>query len=530
LLDKVKRISHSKRGETTVPEFIEGLENLGRCYDVLALDPLNIAASSKNFHAIDVIGDDVKTHKAGNYDVPVGVMLVSPFSTEVKQFRSLIYNSYDFQSEFSSSIEANTGVTGLFEFSASKSFKEIVEASSSRKQVFTYVIVHVQNHVVSMDLDDAKDLLLNARFTDAVAHLPADSDAQEDIEAYSRFIKRFGTHFLSKVSLGGMAYSRVSTLAETALSSKTKEEEFQMKAGLELDAFKAGTTVSEIKKETAKRERNSELDRTEIVFRGGVGNTQEVVSSWFDGLEKKPVAIAKEVTLERLSALLTRPFFPKDEDIAKKRRLLDKVTSSYIVENGGDLGERIRYDRGIELFVSGSYGELQLYTGLDIKGLEYGLCPTSENWPPNPRLRPATIMIRDPNRKLGKDSDVLSGRDVLVHLQVVEADQRYLLSVKDSYDRPSFVSDPKDPKSLWSLRVVGGTKTRPGARSRPIVSGDRVMISRFDESTRKYYTFVLSMTISSGIKMIERDTDPLFDPVILESVSAYSFVIRNVNA
>lgn len=514
-----------------MPEFIGGLEHLGRCYDVLALDPLNIAASSKDFHAIDVTGDDVKTRKEGNYDVPAGVMLVSPFSTDVKQFRSLMYNSYDFQSEFSSSIEANTGVTGLFEFSASKSFKEIAEASSSRKQVFTYVIVHVQNHVVSVDLDDAKDLSLNARFADAVENLPANSDASEAVEAYSRFIKRFGTHFLSKVSLGGMAYSRVSTLAENALSSKTKEDEFQMKAGLELGAFKAGTTVSEIKKDTAKRERNSEMDRTEIVFRGGVGNTQEVVSSWFDGLEKKPVPISKDVTLERLSALLTRPFFPKDEDIAKKRRLLDKATSSYIVENGGDLGGRIRYDRGAALFAEHeNSGELQLYTGHHAVGPGYSLAPTSEEWTPMPGRRPATILICDPNRKLGKDSDVLSGPDMLVNLQVVEADQTYLSSMEDSDSGPSFVSDPKDPNSLWSLRVVGGTKTRYGARPRPLVSGDRVMISRFDESTRKYYFFMLNAPIGIGLVVTQSDKDPLFDPVILKYLSAYSFVIRNVNA
>src|SRR5262249_52349775 len=149
-------------------------------------------------------------------------------------------------------------------------FKEIVQASASREQVFTYVMVNVQNHIASLNLRRAKDLRLTSDFKDAVEDLSSGDDA-----AYADFIETFGTHFLSKVSLGGIAYSRVSTAAETAMASKTSEEDFQTKASIEIKAFKAGTSLSQIRKDTEKREDKKQIDRTEIVFRGGIGNTQE---------------------------------------------------------------------------------------------------------------------------------------------------------------------------------------------------------------------------------------------------------------
>lgn len=502
---------------------IHGLEHLGRCYDVLDFDPFNINASGKIYNAIEAVGEGVPTREQGQYKVPVGVSATSVFSTEVKQFESKIFTSYDFQSELTKTIEANTGVAGLFEFSASTTFKEVTQTTESRERVFTYVIVFVQNHKVALNLDWAKDHPLSRDFTTAVARLPLDGG-----NAYVDFVRKFGTHFLSRASLGGMAIQRVSTTVEKLMSSKQVRETFETEASIEIKKFKAGTKHSDIKDGREQREKNTELKWSEIIFRGGIGETQQISSDWFQQLEERPALVARDTTLERLSRLLTPEFFHEDGDIGTKRKLLDQATTTYIVQRGGDVGGRIHYGRPVKLLTR--IGNREVYfepahaKDVSHDAMVDRLYPHSPDSHPHAGARLAKVVLEAASEKRGPDDEILSTSNQLLNLQVEQAGGKYLKQPSGSREgalsgKLDFSSDPKSKTAQWSVRVVGAS-----GPARPLMSGDVVLISRFNESDQKFY-MISSDPLVSAVGLFHRasEKDPLMGPH-----RGAHFVIKNV--
>jgi hypothetical protein len=67
---------------------------------------------------------------------------------------SVISSSHDFQEEFKQAVQAEAGVQGGFEFSASASHKEVVRKAESRKQNFVYSRAYQQNHGLQLDLSN----------------------------------------------------------------------------------------------------------------------------------------------------------------------------------------------------------------------------------------------------------------------------------------------------------------------------------------------------------------------------------------
>ena len=63
---------------------ISGLDNLGRCVDLVQLDPLDIVGSCKSIQVILPKGGDA-SYKQGAYEIPKGVEMKSPF--RLRRFR-----------------------------------------------------------------------------------------------------------------------------------------------------------------------------------------------------------------------------------------------------------------------------------------------------------------------------------------------------------------------------------------------------------------------------------------------------------
>jgi hypothetical protein len=349
----------------------------------------------------------------------------------------------------------------------------------------------------------------------------------EDSDAYSNFIRKFGTHFLSQGSLGGMAIQRVSAQIEKLMSSKQVREAFETEASIELKKFRAGTKHSDIKDEREERQKNTELKWSEIIFRGGIGDTQEIPSGWFKELEEKPALIARDTKLERLSKLLTPEYFPEG-DIATKRKLLDQATSRYIVERGGDEGGRIHYGSAVKLLTK--IGNHELYfEPAHAKDNEHDafvdrLYPHFAEYRPHPGAGLANFRIHASDRKRGPEEEILSTSDAIVNLQVEQAGRKYvkLPSGSDAValgGKLAFTKDPNSKAAQWSVRVVG-----PSGTKRPIVSGDVVVISRFSESDRKFHRIQADPT-SPAVGLFTQASDA--DPVTMMQAKGAHFVVRN---
>jgi hypothetical protein len=151
-------------------------------------------------------------------------------------------------------------------------------------------------------------------------------------DAYENFIKRFGTHFATEIVLGGLAFQRTRCSASRYLSSREKESELKAQASVEIEAFKGGASAEQAQKQAATVDKQNELERTSLQFRGGMGSPTGIDSSWIDSLDDKPVPV--EASLERLSSLLTGRFFPQEEHIKEKRILLNLAISGWIVAKG----------------------------------------------------------------------------------------------------------------------------------------------------------------------------------------------------
>ncbi|MCC7371964.1 MAG: hypothetical protein IT306_26345 [Chloroflexi bacterium] len=525
-----------------MPDNIQGLEFLGICYDVLTADPLNLGASAKGVSAIDVARDGIETYTQGAYSVPIGASLRSPFNTEVKTSRTLIRNSFDFQNEFSSTLEASAGLGGLFEYSASTSFKEISSVSESRKKVFTYVTVAVQNHIVTLELDDPAKLRLGADFARSVAALPPNRATAEEIKAYGAFVRKFGTHFARRVALGGMAYSRVSSDASSVTSSREREESFKANASLEIESFKAGASASEARNSVQKVDRDNELDRTQLVFRGGIGSTQEIADDWFAGLTERPAPIPNGTELERLSNLLTSEFFPKDSAISARRQALDAAISQHIIENGGTLDGVIRYGDKLGMWYGGFDHARQAFVNLAMRDLVFH----NMSAVPGNALVPATLMIVDPRR--GGDAGSQEPQEVKIGSSETPVAIRvdngksgqqlgYLTMMQECTDnlgrtyRPiGITANPDQPTARWSLGLTDGQRhvVEPRA-SRPLVSGDFVVSYRPDEASGGFFRIYANQphqTADYPLHVRASTTDPMFGDV--ENRNASTIQIRKI--
>jgi hypothetical protein len=505
---------------------INGLEFVGKCYDVLTVDPLNLGGSAKGANAIDLARDGVGTYTQGGYTMPRGASLHSPFSTEVTTSRSLIRNSFDFQNEVSSSFEASAGLGGLFEYSASTSFKEISTVSESRKRVFSYVTVYVQNHIVGLELDDPSVLRLGAEFARAVAALPARRETSADRQAYASFVQRFGTHFAKRVALGGMAYSRVSSSASSIATSKEKEESFKASASVEIEAFKSGASATDAHKRVEKSDQENEIDRTQLVFRGGIGNTHEIADDWFSGLEDRPAPIPFRSELERQSTLLTSAFFPNDAAIDAKRQALDAAIDDYIIENGGMLDGVIRYGEKLAMWYGASDHKRRAFANLAMRELVFRNMSAA----PTNALAPATLTIVDPQGRWGAPGQEprevkIGASEAPIAIRVEAGSLSGYLEVqpevKDAYGRPyrpiGITSDLNRATTRWSLGLTDGQRNMVEPRaSRPLVSGDFVVSVHLNQPEGKFFRIIASQSMPDAdypLRAMGTPTDPMFGGV-----------------
>jgi ornithine decarboxylase len=97
------------------PKTIPNIDYLGRSYDVVTMDPLNLGATSKNQNVIDIDVEEGHTvhTRDGAYIVPAGVRHEAPFSMSYETASTVMSSSYEFQREKKIAVSAEARVSGL---------------------------------------------------------------------------------------------------------------------------------------------------------------------------------------------------------------------------------------------------------------------------------------------------------------------------------------------------------------------------------------------------------------------------------
>jgi hypothetical protein len=310
---------------------IPNIEFLGACYDVVAMDPLNLGRTALPQNVFDLSEPSGVKTSIGGHDVPKGIQWRKILATNYDSLSGVLSSASDFHDSIQSSVKVNAGVKGAFEFSGSASFKDISKETNSRKRSFVYTRAVAEIHSVYAIIDRQSGLKLSPSFLDAVAQLP---DSPDDVESprWSEFVKRFGTHFASAVTLGGMAVQRTSGLATRFLRSEESKRELEAKAKVVIDKLNAGASASQAQESARAADSDDKLDRTRLEFQGGVGTVTGITDQWINSLSDDPTIVSGQ--FKKITELLTDHFFPNDAAIWTKRQVLEFAIKDWITQHG----------------------------------------------------------------------------------------------------------------------------------------------------------------------------------------------------
>jgi hypothetical protein len=398
---------------------IPNIDYLGRSYDIVAMDPLNVGATSKNQNVMDISVGDGRTvvTRDGSYVVPAGVRHEAPYSMSWESASTVISSSYEFQQELKVAVEADAGVEGGFEFSASASSREMEKQTQSRKRTFVYSRAYQEDHILDLDLDnDNAPLAVTPEFRDAALALPSQDEVPNWEANYDAFLGRFGTHFTKGVTLGGLAFQRTSGIASTYLKSTESEQTLKSKASVQVEAFKGGASAEVARATASKTDQESSLERTSLEFRGGHGSPTGINDEWITSLVDRPAIV--KAKLERLSYLLTPRFFPGEDFIDELQKTLDAAITRWTATKGRSTAETapLRYGEPVVMINPWSDGKTE-QIGLvfdPAKGGGFGF-PVRGGKPVYPETMKAALRILSGDGS-NKNSVMLAGDQVRIEV------------------------------------------------------------------------------------------------------------------
>jgi hypothetical protein len=449
-------------------------------------------------------------------ELPVGISLTAPRVSTVRSTEGLIYNSTDFTREVAKSLDLNVGFEGIGSFGASRSVKSIENETQSRKYVFKYVIAVVKNYVIELR-DDLAGLSPAEEFEQAVAALPASPSP-----AYRNFIIKFGTHFASRISLGGMAFQSVRTDATTYRKSVETQDAFNTNASLEVEAFKAKTSYEEKKSEIAKRDNETSLTRSSITIVGATGGTS-LPDEWFSKLEAQPVPLPQDARLRKLTELFVPSFFKSDSSIAIKRKLLEEEVQRYSNERGGQLGGELRYGDRVRLQMRFPRHNVLM------RANPKGIYPESDSKPS--RDPETTLVLHDPDNPNQTGHVVYTSRTPNDTSPVAfwSEELKGYIRVLRPQNVIGVSPSPKPPECQWMVRSLAGSLPKSTTEPRqPLASGDELVICRWDKAASRYLRLGIN-ALQYTVLYEESASDPLYAPIQPEAAHQYTFILSKLS-
>ncbi len=314
---------------TITPHKISPLKNidaLGRCYDILQLDPLQIGESSKSFLAVELNSNNSEYTPDRSALMPKGTDYKSGSSGSYDQETLMLLSSYDFQQMFSQNVSLGVAIPQAFSFSNSTTYRRIEQETRTRNHLYTYTQVEFIDYELRLRLDQSDFLPIGEELRQAVLALPPVTNRQ----AYQEFINKFGTHFSTNIAFGGRAYQFI----------KMSREDYRrmvlegINVGVEAEGtFKNVTGQVGYGTETQKsREFRSIVARGQesVQWSGGTPSTN--LDTWLNTIRQDPVPV--KLQLSPLYELFTRERFPQDLQIAQKQKLMRDSVEQYIQTQG----------------------------------------------------------------------------------------------------------------------------------------------------------------------------------------------------
>ncbi|MBD2596568.1 hypothetical protein H6G74_19850 [Nostoc spongiaeforme FACHB-130] len=311
---------------------------ISRGYNILEIDPLHLVDNSGLRMVFDLEatiplldGSGIKSSE---------FLHISESSGLLDATTAVIFSAYDLQSFLHQNINfnINDSIGELFAYSRSSTYENITQEIEYNEKVVIYTKVSINNY--KLQLDKTKARKLNGYFQKLVADIYYKS---------SLLLQEFGTHYAYAVFYGGQAYHKLAFTKENFISMLGNHINVKTEAQSTFDVLKFGNSIA-----TA-----SILNQD---FRDNIENQYEQINyssetqfqnfhDWAKSVKTNPTPIKLE--LVPLYNLLTKKYFPEDENIEQKQIYLKNQIDKYIINNGHNPSQSvIRYGDEIEMSIA----------------------------------------------------------------------------------------------------------------------------------------------------------------------------------
>ena len=199
---------------------------IGRCYDVLKVDPLNIEKGAKGKMAF--LLDEFNEIADGSAQKLICTEHTPRSGGESKSNTVSMSSSHDFRTfnKLEASVTVSDPTGEMFSTSLSQSYEKTRNETESHEKVTTYATLTAPAYNLSL-IGDEKDgrlvpaaspkLKVSTDLASSVAGLPTTSGT-----LYKQFVRDFGTHYAREVVFGGRVYQRL-TVEEAKYSTFLEE-------------------------------------------------------------------------------------------------------------------------------------------------------------------------------------------------------------------------------------------------------------------------------------------------------------------
>lgn len=367
----------SQRRPLSDTEFPEIFSALGRCYDILSLDPFNILSdeSAKATSVFDFRESYPQMDEGETVLVPEGVRYIprSSGKMEVSSHSELLYTESDIQRMFSSTLGGvvSSVLGAVLPFSLSASYASYKRDRKLNHSVYAFTKAEYVHYSLLLESQQSSDALpLNETFRQAVAQLPTTSTYE-----YLNFIDDFGTHTATRVEFGGLFHHRY------CLDKSSYESMVKADCDVSVEAKRA------FEAKYGRKRQSSELQSfsySSEVYDFCGGTKKENIHDWFPTIKEDPAPI--HLDLKPLYELLDSRLFPEDKQIMEKRSLLEIATQTYLEKNS----EAIDW----EIWPSAAVGSTSGEQFSDIKISSMTL-ETNEDRYKHARVKAVNVWIKD---------------------------------------------------------------------------------------------------------------------------------------
>jgi MAC/Perforin domain len=341
-------------------EKIKNWDFIGRCFDVLKIDPLKIEDGALTARAFEFPESDFQSTPDDRFLYPTATKYVAGTGGKSSSRTITILSSYDFQTfnKVENSISVSDPTGEMFKTSLSNSYTHTSNQTGSQNSVVTYTSQTVEICRLELSESEEGNLEVSKELAKGVLKLPS----ARNPTAYEAFIKKFGTHYSSSITLGGRAYQRV-TVKEAEYSSFLEDGlDMTGEAKLTFDIASAGGRAGQQDTRSKKFVNATKSSTDDIKHSGGTPFT--ALDSWTPTVKDDPAPI--KVNLEPLYELLIEKFFVSDPEIEKKQALLRTAIDEYLSSKGEDVKNlEMHYQEKVFLGLRGADDSVRYLSAAD---------------------------------------------------------------------------------------------------------------------------------------------------------------------